>query len=130
MKALTITCIFGTLAGVAFAGGFATEAAALGGFGGGGFGSFGGGGFGGGFGGGGKIVAGPSYLVKTIHHINKLHSGGQLIGYSGVGFGGGHGGGFGGGFGGGYGGGFGGGGFGGGHGGTISIIKIKGGGYH
>ncbi|EEC12747.1 secreted protein, putative [Ixodes scapularis] len=53
---------------------------------------------GGGYGHGGghyvKTVPGPSYLVKTIHHVHKLHGGGHILGHAGYGgHGGGHGGG-------------------------------------
>ncbi|XP_075744739.1 uncharacterized protein LOC142803503 [Rhipicephalus microplus] len=34
-----------------------------------------------------KAVAGPAFLVKTVHHVNKLHSGGALIAHSGLGSG-------------------------------------------
>ncbi|KAH7981908.1 uncharacterized protein LOC119389979 [Rhipicephalus sanguineus] len=65
------------------------------------FGGFGG--YGGGFGGfeGGhgyhKTVPGPSFLVKTVHHVNKLHRGAHLVGghHGHGGYGGGYGGGFG-----------------------------------
>ncbi|XP_064483366.1 holotricin-3-like [Ornithodoros turicata] len=54
------------------------------------------GGFGGGLGGGHgfhsvQALQGPTYLVKTVHHVHKLHGGGGHLG--------GHGGSFGGGFG-------------------------------
>lgn len=65
----------------------------------GGYGGYGGyGGGHGGYGGYVKTVHGPSFLVKTVHHVNKLHGGGlhshHLVGV------GGHGGGYGGGYGG------------------------------
>ncbi|XP_075744738.1 uncharacterized protein LOC142803502 [Rhipicephalus microplus] len=34
-----------------------------------------------------KAVAGPAFLVKTVHHVNKLHNGGALIAHSGLGSG-------------------------------------------
>ncbi|KAL3257580.1 hypothetical protein MRX96_017036 [Rhipicephalus microplus] len=64
------------------------------------FGGFGGyGGYGGGFESGlgyHKTVPGPSFLVKTVHHVSKLHSGAHLVGghYGHGGYGGGYGGGF------------------------------------
>ncbi|CAN8024656.1 unnamed protein product [Ixodes persulcatus] len=121
MRALVIAVAFTALLAFAAAGG-------LGGFGGYYGGSYGGG-YGGGYGLGGvglgssvvllsgggagysKAVAGPAFLVKTVHHVSKLHGGGGILGYSGLG--GGYGGGYGGGFGGGYGGGYGGFGYGG-----------------
>ncbi|XP_064483287.1 uncharacterized protein LOC135396162 [Ornithodoros turicata] len=53
------------------------------------------GGFSGGFGGGHgfhgvQALQGPTYLVKTVHHVHKLHSGGGHLGGHGGGFGGGH----------------------------------------
>ncbi|KAK8772734.1 hypothetical protein V5799_024022 [Amblyomma americanum] len=44
-----------------------------------------------------KTVPGPSFLVKTVHHVNKLHQGAHLVGghYGHGGYGGGFGGGFG-----------------------------------
>ncbi|EEC06024.1 secreted GGY protein, putative [Ixodes scapularis] len=80
------------LAAVCLAGGF------KGGYGG-GF----GGGFGGGYGGGhgyARSLPGPSFLVKSVHHVSGLSRGGNLVGAHLGGFGGG---GFGGGGLGGYG---------------------------
>ncbi|KAL1476167.1 hypothetical protein MTO96_036707 [Rhipicephalus appendiculatus] len=44
-----------------------------------------------------KAVAGPTFLVSTVHHVNKLHGGGAIVAHSGLG-------GYGGGYGLGYGG--------------------------
>ncbi|XP_075734585.1 uncharacterized protein LOC142775931 [Rhipicephalus microplus] len=43
-----------------------------------------------------KTVPGPSFLVKTVHHVHKLHHGGTLFGHAHHGYGGGYGGGHGG----------------------------------
>ncbi|XP_075732625.1 uncharacterized protein LOC142775167 [Rhipicephalus microplus] len=32
----------------------------------------------------GKVVLGPSFLVKTVHHVNKVSSGGALVAHSGL----------------------------------------------
>nr|XP_050028406.1 chorion class B protein L11-like [Dermacentor andersoni] len=81
-----------------------------------------------------KAVAGPAFLVRTVHHVNKVSSGGALVAHSGLGSGyrGGYGG-YGGGYG-GYGGGYGGyggayGGYGGGYGGYGGGYGGYGGGY-
>ncbi|XP_037282373.2 uncharacterized protein LOC119175572 [Rhipicephalus microplus] len=102
---------------------------------GGGFGGYGGYGggleYGGGFGHGlghVKTVAGPSFLVKTVHNVNRVSHGSTLYGRYG------HGGGYGGyssygGVGGGYGGSLGGGyssGYGGGYGGGYAKVAVKG----
>lgn len=92
MNAAFIALLLCACVAVAMAGGF-------GGYGG-GFGGYGG--YGGGFGGldGGhgyvKTVPGPSFLVKTVHHVNKLNRGAHLVGgqYGHGGYGGGYGGGF------------------------------------
>ncbi|XP_070385453.1 neuropeptide-like protein 29 [Dermacentor albipictus] len=90
MNAAFIALLLCACAAVAIAGGF-------GGYGG-GFGGYGGG-FGGLDGGYGyhKTVPGPSFLVKTVHHVNKLNRGAHLVGgqYGHGGYGGGYGGGFG-----------------------------------
>ncbi|KAK8783782.1 uncharacterized protein LOC144119303 [Amblyomma americanum] len=41
-----------------------------------------------------KAVAGPAFLVKTVHHVHKVSGGGALLAHSGLGYG--HGGGYGG----------------------------------
>ncbi|XP_077484957.1 uncharacterized protein LOC144094979 [Amblyomma americanum] len=66
--------------------------------------SYGGGGGGGGYG---KSLPGPSFLIKTLHHVSKVSHGGPILGNYDLGVSYGHGGGYGG-FGGGYGGGYGG----------------------
>ncbi|CAN7989603.1 unnamed protein product [Ixodes pacificus] len=76
MRALVILCVFAVMVGVALAGGY--------------------GGYGGGYGHGyHKTVAGPSFLVKTVHHVSKVSQGGvhssHLIGVGGHGGGYGHG---------------------------------------
>ncbi|XP_070388911.1 chorion class B protein B.L1-like isoform X2 [Dermacentor albipictus] len=81
-----------------------------------------------------KAVAGPAFIVRTVHHVNKVSGGGALVAHSGLGsgYGGGYGG-YGGGYG-GYGGGYGGygggyGGYGGGYGGYGGGYGGYGGGY-
>lgn len=32
-----------------------------------------------------KAVAGPTFLVSTVHHVNKLHGGGAIVAHSGLG---------------------------------------------
>ncbi|XP_049520945.1 acanthoscurrin-1-like [Dermacentor silvarum] len=32
-----------------------------------------------------KAVEGPAFLVKTVHHVNKMHGGGALLAHSGLG---------------------------------------------
>ncbi|XP_077557110.1 uncharacterized protein LOC144171587 [Haemaphysalis longicornis] len=93
MRTLVVALLLCGLVGICLAGG-------LGGYGG-GF----GGGFGGGYGGGHglgytKTVPGPSFIVKTVHHVNRLSQGAHLVGGQHGGGGGGYGGGFGGGYGG------------------------------
>ncbi|XP_077555942.1 uncharacterized protein LOC144170187 [Haemaphysalis longicornis] len=75
-------------------------AGGLGGYGGGFGAGFGGLGYGGGLGGAGvgssvvllrggpgfaKSVAGPAFLVQTVHHVNKVHGGGAIVAHSGLG---------------------------------------------
>ncbi|XP_077555919.1 uncharacterized protein LOC144170174 [Haemaphysalis longicornis] len=77
MRALVVAALLCALVGVALAGFY---------------------GHGGGFGHGHgyhKTVPGPSFLVKTVHHVHKLHHGGALFGHASHGhggYGGGHGG--------------------------------------
>ncbi|XP_077533195.1 uncharacterized protein LOC144145446 isoform X1 [Haemaphysalis longicornis] len=33
----------------------------------------------------GKAVAGPSFLVNTVHHVRKVHPGGAIVAHSGLG---------------------------------------------
>ncbi|KAL1440812.1 hypothetical protein MTO96_009112 [Rhipicephalus appendiculatus] len=40
---------------------------------------------GGGAAGAGKLVAGPVFLVRTVHHVTKIHNGGALLAHSGLG---------------------------------------------
>ncbi|XP_077484331.1 uncharacterized protein LOC144094267 [Amblyomma americanum] len=90
MRALVVAVALCALLGVALAGFYGGH----------------GGGFGGGYGHGyHKTVPGPSFLVKTVHHVHKLHHGGALFGHAHHGYGGGHGG------------------FGGGHGGGVFLLK-------
>ncbi|KAH6948658.1 hypothetical protein HPB50_025653 [Hyalomma asiaticum] len=69
--------------------------------GGGGGGGYGGGGYGGGHSYG-KSLPGPSFLIKTLHHVSKVSHGGPILSNYDLGVSYGHGGG-GGGYGGGYG---------------------------
>ncbi|XP_037504925.1 acanthoscurrin-1-like [Rhipicephalus sanguineus] len=32
-----------------------------------------------------KAVAGPSFLVRTVHHVSKVHGGGAVVAHSGLG---------------------------------------------
>ncbi|XP_037268569.2 uncharacterized protein LOC119159843 [Rhipicephalus microplus] len=39
-----------------------------------------------------KAVAGPTFLVSTVHHVSKVHGGGAIVAHSGLGgYGGGYG---------------------------------------
>ncbi|KAH7967845.1 hypothetical protein HPB52_002916 [Rhipicephalus sanguineus] len=40
---------------------------------------------GGGAAGVGKLVAGPVFLVRTVHHVTKIHNGGAVLAHSGLG---------------------------------------------
>ncbi|XP_077484320.1 uncharacterized protein LOC144094256 [Amblyomma americanum] len=35
-----------------------------------------------------KAVAGPAFLIRTVHHVNKIHGGGAIVAHSGLGAGG------------------------------------------
>ncbi|KAK8781197.1 uncharacterized protein LOC144094245 [Amblyomma americanum] len=108
MNALAIVAFFAGLVATAFAGGLVGYGG-LGygglGYGGLGYGGLGYGGLGyGGLGVGGvgvgssvallhggppfaKAVAGPAFLVRSVHHVNKIHGGGALLAHSGLGAG-------------------------------------------
>ncbi|XP_054934349.1 uncharacterized protein [Dermacentor andersoni] len=32
-----------------------------------------------------KAVAGPAFLVRTVHHVSKVHGGGAIVAHSGLG---------------------------------------------
>ncbi|KAH7978302.1 hypothetical protein HPB49_005140 [Dermacentor silvarum] len=32
-----------------------------------------------------KAVAGPTFLVRSVHHVNKIHGGGAILAHSGLG---------------------------------------------
>ncbi|KAL1445622.1 hypothetical protein MTO96_029134 [Rhipicephalus appendiculatus] len=98
MNTLVVLATLSTLVAAAFAGGLVGVGYGLGGgYGGGGYGLGYGGGVGGvglggsvvllngGHGGYGKVVAGPSFLVKTVHHVNKISGGGAVVAHSGLG---------------------------------------------
>lgn len=68
------------LIGLACAGGYGWHGGlGYGGLGYGGYGGYGHGGYGVGYGYKRK-VQGPSFLVKTVHHVSKIHPGGHLLG--------------------------------------------------